>query len=89
MMSCRAGEIDTIATDKTGTLTSGFFSVQDVLVTDHEECDEEIEDPMLFAASLEAKSSHPLASAIVTRFTGCIAEATENDLLRPVQRYRT
>jgi P-type E1-E2 ATPase len=32
-------------------------------------------NPLEMAAALEAKSSHPLANAIVSSFTGCIAEA--------------
>ena len=37
-------------------------------------------DPMLFAASLEEKSSHPLAAAIVSDYVGCIATSTRKTL---------
>ena len=58
-----AGRIEIVALDKTGTITSGEPAVTDVLpargVTEEE----------LFglAASLEQKSEHPLAKAILTR----------------------
>jgi Cd2+/Zn2+-exporting ATPase len=41
---------------------------------EEEEEDETTFDPMKLAAALEDKSSHPLASAIVSKFCGCIAE---------------
>jgi cation transport ATPase len=31
-------------------------------------------DPLALAAALESKSSHPLASAIVSAYCGCVAE---------------
>lgn len=39
-----------------------------------EDADENTFDPMKLAAALEDKSSHPLASAIVSKYCGCIAE---------------
>jgi len=39
---------------------------------------------MQFAASLESKSAHPLAGAIVSEFVGCLAE--QGDRLLPVQK---
>jgi Cu+-exporting ATPase len=59
----RAGDIDTIVLDKTGTVTEGKPTVTDVLLvpgatfTHH--------DLVSAAASLEAQSEHPLAAAIV------------------------
>eukprot|EP00596_Hydrurales_sp_CCMP1899_P005052 CAMPEP_0119041538 /NCGR_PEP_ID=MMETSP1177-20130426/12527_1 /TAXON_ID=2985 /ORGANISM="Ochromonas sp, Strain CCMP1899" /LENGTH=735 /DNA_ID=CAMNT_0007007663 /DNA_START=227 /DNA_END=2434 /DNA_ORIENTATION=+ len=68
----RLGRIDTIAVDKTGTITTGFFKVQDRLILTPTE---ELEyDPLELAAALEEKSSHPLAHAILSEFFGCIAE---------------
>ena len=49
-----ASEIDVIVFDKTGTITTGDFDV----TADSEEC-------LKIAASLEAHTSHPIASAIV------------------------
>lgn len=73
------GTINAITMDKTGTLTRGSFSVLDNLRfrTDKEEDEDAADDmfdPMKLAAALEEKSSHPLASAIVSKFCGCIAE---------------
>jgi Cd2+/Zn2+-exporting ATPase len=60
----QAATIKVVAFDKTGTLTTGEARLTDVLV-----CDEDWqggEDELLkLAASVEAKSEHPLAQAIV------------------------
>lgn len=53
--------IDTVYLDKTGTLTTGQFSVTDIVPADGFEAD----DVLSFAAALDAGSSHPLAQAIV------------------------
>lgn len=70
----RMATIDAIAVDKTGTLTKGFFKVtaQLPLTTPNSEFSDL--DPLLLAAAVEAKSTHPLAAAIVMAKTGCIAE---------------
>jgi Cd2+/Zn2+-exporting ATPase len=74
----RLGRIDTIAVDKTGTITTGFFKVQDRLdITPTEELEY---DPLELAAALEEKSSHPLADAIVSDYFGCIAEMSGKSL---------
>jgi Cd2+/Zn2+-exporting ATPase len=74
----RLGRIDTIAVDKTGTMTTGFFKVQDRLIlTPHDELEY---NPLELAAALEEKSSHPLANAILTDFFGCIAEMAGKSL---------
>ena len=52
--------IDTIAMDKTGTLTEGRFSVRKVVSYGISE-----KELLSMAASLERSSSHPIASAIV------------------------
>ncbi len=54
-------EIDTVVMDKTGTLTKGVFAVQQVVAGPGQ-------DPARFtalAAALEAKSTHPIAKAVV------------------------
>jgi Cd2+/Zn2+-exporting ATPase len=52
-------EVDTVVMDKTGTLTEGVFKVQEI--------DSKIPESKLLAitAALEAKSTHPIAKAIV------------------------
>lgn len=57
------GEIDTVAIDKTGTLTTGDLAVTDVVAlgdrTEHE--------LLRCAGAIERRSEHPIADAIVTR----------------------
>jgi Cu2+-exporting ATPase len=55
-----AKDLHAIIFDKTGTLTEGRFGVTDVLAFNHKE-----EDVLKIAASLETKSEHPIAAAIV------------------------
>ena len=57
------GRIDIIALDKTGTITNGEPVVTDILPSENIK---EIE-LLVFAASLEAKSEHPLAKAIMLK----------------------
>ena len=56
------GEIDVVAVDKTGTLTKGELTVTDVIPINGETREEVLRD----ARSLEARSEHPIATAIVT-----------------------
>lgn len=79
-----AGEIDTIGLDKTGTLTKGNFEVSELEEIKSHDGDTSIE-PLQLAASLESKSSHPLAAAVVSSYTGCIADSLLNDSLCSVQ----
>jgi heavy metal translocating P-type ATPase len=58
----RAGNIDVVAIDKTGTITTGRMSVTDVVPTD----DGISPDALLaLAAAAEVRSEHPIARAIV------------------------
>eukprot|EP00604_Paraphysomonas_vestita_P004310 CAMPEP_0174825430 /NCGR_PEP_ID=MMETSP1107-20130205/42737_1 /TAXON_ID=36770 /ORGANISM="Paraphysomonas vestita, Strain GFlagA" /LENGTH=618 /DNA_ID=CAMNT_0016057007 /DNA_START=354 /DNA_END=2210 /DNA_ORIENTATION=+ len=84
------GVVDKLATDKTGTLTKGYFSVTSSLIIpdlfdggnggndDDDDDDGNNEDetlnPIELAAALESRSAHPLANAIVSYHCGCIAE---------------
>jgi len=80
----RMGIVDSVALDKTGTLTRGFFKVVDKLVL--AETPELADAAMACAAAIEEKSSHPLASAIVSEFLGCIADGEKSlPPLRKVQ----
>ncbi|KAJ1447901.1 E1-E2 ATPase-domain-containing protein [Pelagophyceae sp. CCMP2097] len=70
--------VDTLATDKTGTLTQGRCRVVDRLDLD----DEDAGDVALrLAASLETRSTHPLATAIVNLAVGCVGEIDDDSKL--------
>lgn len=63
----RAGDIDTVVLDKTGTVTMGKPDVTDiVLAPDAPVTRDEL---LALAASLEKSSEHPLADAVVRRAT--------------------
>jgi Cd2+/Zn2+-exporting ATPase len=63
--------VDTVAVDKTGTLTKGKFAVVGRLqFTDTDDY-----NPMELAVALEQRSTHPLANAVISDFCGCIADA--------------
>lgn len=53
-------KVDTVVMDKTGTLTKGVFKVQEVVSVAISE-----EELIKITASLESKSTHPIADAIV------------------------
>lgn len=55
------GDVDTVAIDKTGTLTKGELTVTDVVPVDGTTR----EDVLREAGCLEARSEHPIATAIV------------------------
>jgi Cd2+/Zn2+-exporting ATPase len=61
------GEVDTLALDKTGTITTGELGVTDVVALNGERED----DVLRCAASLERRSEHPIAAAIVEYATSC------------------
>ncbi len=56
-----AGRIDTVVLDKTGTVTRGRMSVQDVVTSP----DASRAEVMRVAGALEAGSQHPIAAAVV------------------------
>ncbi|MBT0567299.1 cation-translocating P-type ATPase [Williamsia sp. CHRR-6] len=56
----RAGRIDTVVLDKTGTLTTGVMAVTDVIVAP----DAERRDVVRRAAAVETGSEHPIARAV-------------------------
>lgn len=62
-----AGKVKIVALDKTGTITSGEPVVTDILPADGWD----ISDLISYAVSLEAKSEHPLAKAIVRHGDSC------------------
>jgi Cd2+/Zn2+-exporting ATPase len=53
-------KVNTIVMDKTGTLTKGVFQVQKVAASGYSE-----EELIKFTASLESKSTHPIATAVL------------------------
>ncbi|HEY3933323.1 MAG TPA: heavy metal translocating P-type ATPase [Gemmatimonadales bacterium] len=59
----RAGEVDTVVLDKTGTVTQGRPAVSDVIAAAG--TDFTSDDVLVFAAAVESLSQHPLAAAIV------------------------
>ena len=59
----RAGTIDTVVLDKTGTVTEGRPAVTDVVVLDPGRTKAEV---LTLAGAVERQSEHPLADAIVT-----------------------
>eukprot|EP00794_Sanderia_malayensis_P012802 gene12802-14115_t len=61
----------TVAFDKTGTLTEGRFQVACVKVLTKQFTEHEL---LRFAAALESKCHHPIASALVSYHIGCLHE---------------
>lgn len=70
-----AGKTQIVALDKTGTITKGEPAVTDILPFDSEE-----KELLTLAYSLEKKSEHPLAKAIIIKAeeAGLSAEETED-----------
>ena len=59
----RAGSLDTVVLDKTGTVTEGRPAVTDVVVYDPQRTKADL---LALAGAVERQSEHPLADAIVT-----------------------
>ncbi|HIA32672.1 MAG TPA: heavy metal translocating P-type ATPase, partial [Nitrospinaceae bacterium] len=59
----KVGKLNTIFFDKTGTLTKGIPEVNGVIVNPNSEVSEK--NLLIYAASLEKESEHPLAQAVV------------------------
>lgn len=55
-------KIDSIVIDKTGTLTEGKFKLREIVVEDKDFSEDEV---LIYAASVEKMSQHPLAKAIL------------------------
>lgn len=67
-------EVNTMVMDKTGTVTKGVFKIKDIEVFGNYSK----EDFMTFLLSIESKSTHPIAKAIMEYpVTGSIPDATE------------
>lgn len=66
------GRLDTVAFDKTGTLTEGQFRLKHVLSVDGQDASK----ILYWIASVESKSSHPMASALVEYARQCGVEAS-------------
>jgi Cd2+/Zn2+-exporting ATPase len=74
----RLGDVQCCAFDKTGTLTEGRFAVTTSrLAIAREGRQWSIEEIKHLAASLESKSSHPLAAAVVADVVTCVVDAHE------------
>ncbi len=58
----KLSSIDTVVFDKTGTITTGKPEVTDIIVLDHKSS---ITSLLQLAATIESRSEHPLAKAIV------------------------
>ncbi|WP_252730132.1 heavy metal translocating P-type ATPase [Zobellia uliginosa] len=56
-------KIDTVAMDKTGTVTKGVFKIKDIIVTDNKTYSEK--DIMNYLMAIESQSIHPIARAIL------------------------
>lgn len=75
----RAGDVDTVVFDKTGTITEGEPHVTRVIPAPGTS----ERDVLMLAASLESHSEHPLAAAILKR------AGAEGIALNPVQSFRS
>jgi len=62
----RAPDVDIVALDKTGTLTTGAMQVVDVELPDETDSSIDTADVLSRAAAVEQFSDHPIAAAIVT-----------------------
>jgi Cu+-exporting ATPase len=69
----RAGDVDTIVLDKTGTVTEGRPSVTDVVTIHGDE-----QEVLRLVAAVERASEHPLADAIVRRAADTEARLVES-----------
>lgn len=65
----RMSTIQMFCFDKTGTLTEGRFQV-----VREKEVYGDRNEAIKYAAALETKSSHPVAAAVVSHFSGCITD---------------
>jgi Cd2+/Zn2+-exporting ATPase len=89
-------QVSSVGVDKTGTLTCGEFAVVDKEEFPLPEfpvaCgsdDAQRESAMRMCAALEAKSSHPMAAAIVSNALGCATKAYEGGSLPTVNKFKS
>eukprot|EP00927_Polykrikos_kofoidii_P015579 TRINITY_DN16937_c0_g1_i2.p1 TRINITY_DN16937_c0_g1~~TRINITY_DN16937_c0_g1_i2.p1 ORF type:complete len:715 (-),score=114.05 TRINITY_DN16937_c0_g1_i2:88-2232(-) len=73
-----------IGIDKTGTITTGNFSVQKI----HSVSEWTQEEVLKMAASLESKDNHPLAQSIVQSYTGCHVNFSGSGALLEVTNFK-
>lgn len=76
------GRIQSLAVDKTGTLTQGSFALTDACVLSGLKGTNK-EELLRLLASVEAKDPHPLANCIVAASVGCVAEAASKGAVLP------
>ncbi len=69
----RASEIGAVVFDKTGTVTVGKPAVTEIIPIQNG-----VGDALVYAASAEATSGHPLAAAIVNKYSGELLECTDS-----------
>ncbi len=83
----RAGSVNTVVLDKTGTITKGRPTVTDIVIGELESSPISNSQLLQFAASAEKNSEHPLAEAIVAAATerGLEVEAAESFTAVPGQ----
>ena len=74
-----AGRVQIVVLDKTGTITTGQPVVTDVLPAEGISR----EDLICTAVTLEAKSEHPLAKAVMAAFEDAVPDATEHFKVLP------
>jgi Cd2+/Zn2+-exporting ATPase len=88
----RAAALDALAAvrslgaDKTGTLTTGHFAVLAAELPTAEEgagAPAEVARLLRLAAAVEARSTHPLAHAVVAHAIGCVGDAAANGVALP------
>lgn len=70
------GKVKTVVFDKTGTLTKGKLIVDEIITNNFDE-----QEFLKLVASAEAKSEHPIAKAILEKYTGDLYQVNEFESL--------
>lgn len=79
----KLASVQRLVFDKTGTITEGKFEVADsIMLKPEKKKAKPMSNQTLFeyAAAVEAKSSHPLATAVVNHVTGCATAFEEEEV---------